>query len=196
MTDPRPTIEALRARVEAEERAALEAKTPPRRQRKPWVNGGGTLNQQVTERLLEGRRQASRMGWKVSGPTPYGYRRDQKQRSRLLPDPVESEVVRRIFSLYTAGWIGGGRKPSRHASLKHVIDELRAEGRRTRRGKAWSRAGLVWILRNVTYVGRVTFDGVESRGQHDPLVSPIIFHKAQKRLAAQDKGTRKKKAAP
>ncbi len=106
-----------------------------------------------------------------SGGRPYGYQvaRDDQGRPTLAVDPFEAEVVRTIFKEYL-----------RRKSMKRVIEHLESRGSMTSRGKGWSRAGLAWILKNETYVGRVHFGKIRAKGQHPAIISPIIFNKVQK----------------
>jgi site-specific DNA recombinase len=134
----------------------------------------------IAERLLRGREAGARAGKHQSGPAPYGYRRDYNARASegvlLKIDEEESEIVKFIFREYL-----------RVRSMKRLIELLEDRRCRTRRGKQWSRAGVSWILKNDTYVGRVHFGSIRTRGRHIPLVSPIIFNKVQKLIRKNDK---------
>lgn len=134
----------------------------------------------VAERLLRGREAGARAGKHQSGPAPYGYVRDYTERSnkgvRLQIHPEEAEVVRTIFKEYL-----------RRKSMKRLIEFLDAQGLRTRRLKQWSRAGVSWILKNETYLGRVHFGKIRAKGQHPAIISPIIFNKVQKLIKKNNK---------
>lgn len=134
----------------------------------------------VAERLLLGRRECAKAGKHQSGPAPFGYMRDYTDRKRdgvrLKFHPDEAPVVRVIFKEYL-----------RRKSMKRLIIFLEKQGIRTRRGKQWSRAGLSWILKNETYLGRVHFGNIRAKGQHAPIVSPIIFNKVQKLIKKNNK---------
>ncbi|MBI3722331.1 recombinase family protein [bacterium] len=157
-----------------------------RRERKRSVALAGDDRARVAERLLRGREAGARAGKHQSGPAPYGYRRDYEARLSdgvlLRIDEEESQIVKFIFREYL-----------RVRSMKRLIELLEARRCRTRRGKRWSRAGVSWILKNDTYVGRVHFGQIRTRGRHVPIVSPIIFNKVQKLIRKNDK--RKKVAA-
>jgi site-specific DNA recombinase len=146
----------------------------------------GDERQRLAERLLRGREAGARAGKHQSGPAPYGYRRDYSGRAQdgvlLKVDEIESEIVRFIFREYL-----------RVRSMKRLIELLEERRCKTRRGKRWSRAGVSWILKNDTYVGRVHFGDIRTRGRHVPIVSPIIFNKVQKLIRQNDK--RKKRDA-
>lgn len=128
----------------------------------------------VTERLSRGRVEAAKAGRHQSGPSPYGYRRDKNR--RLVIDEEESEVIRLIFRLYLS-----------LRSMRLTIQELTARGKTTRRGKKWTRAGLSWILKNETYLGKVHYGEVRAKGLHSPIIYPITFNKANHILRANNK---------
>lgn len=144
---------------------------------------------EVAQRLLRGREEGARAGKHQSGPAPFGYRRDYSKRNaegvRLVPDPEEAEVVKMIFREYL-----------RLRSMKRLIKLLDEKGLKTRRGKQWSRAGVSWILKNDTYIGRVHFGEIRVKGQHESIVAPITFNKVQQLIRVNNKrgrSTTKKK---
>lgn len=161
----------------------LRRQEPPRPTPEPKaqaVTPSGAARRRIAERLLRGREAGARAGKHQSGPAPYGYRRDYQNRGHegvlLVPDAHEAEVVRMIFREYL-----------RLRSMKRLIKLLDEQGLRTRRGKRWSRAGVSWILKNDTYVGRVHFGKIRSRGKHDSIVPPIVFNKVQKLIRENNK---------
>lgn len=171
--------EAAARLLEAARAAAPPAPAPPRRRE----GAEASRRRVVAERLLRGREAGARAGKHQSGPAPYGYRRDYSQRSTqgvlLVPDEEEGQVVQLIFREYL-----------RLRSMKRLIKLLDERGLRTRRGKRWSRAGVSWILKNDTYVGRVHFGEIRAKGRHDSLVPPILFNKVQKLIRLNNKRNR------
>lgn len=139
---------------------------------------------EIAERLLKGREAGAKAGKHQSGPAPFGYRRDYSKRNSegvlLIPEPAEADVVKLIFREYL-----------RLRSMKRLIKLLDDQGLRTRRGKRWSRAGVSWILKNDTYVGRVHFGDIRVKGRHESIVAPILFNKVQKLIRANNKRNRK-----
>lgn len=135
-------------------------------------------------RLLNGRRDQAMAGHHTSGPAPYGYKREN---SRLVPEPSEMDIVKLIYRTYL-----------RRRSMKNVMDYLNNRGQTTRRGRPWSRAGISWILKNRTYLGRVHFKEIDRPGSHEPLIAQIIFNKVQvligKNNKRRGKGSGKEKA--
>lgn len=170
--------DATARQLAAARAAAPAAPDPPRRREREVTEA--TRRRAIAERLLRGREAGARAGKHQSGPAPYGYRRDYSQRSThgvlLVPDEAEGAVVQLIFREYL-----------RLRSMKRLIKLLDERGLRTRRGKRWSRAGVSWILKNDTYVGRVHFGDIRAKGRHDSLVPPILFNKVQKLIRLNNK---------
>jgi len=134
----------------------------------------------VAERLFLGRVRGAENGYHQSGPAPYGYRRPSRRRGRPKP-PLEiredeADIVSTIFRSYL-----------KLKSMRRVIEHLGSIGSRTRRDKEWSRAGLSWILKNETYLGRVHFGKIKAKGKHEAIISPIIFNKAQALMRKNNK---------
>lgn len=158
-----------------EQRARIERETPPE---VPEFVGPN-----LSEVLAEGRRRAARAGHKGSGPAPYGYRWERDRwhtPARLVVVPEETAVVQRIFRLYLAKFM----------SVERVCRALNAAGLRPRHARAWSRAGVAWILKNRTYSGYVVFGAIRCRGRHQGVVAPILLNKAGAKLRRQDKRPR------
>lgn len=129
--------------------------------------------------LASARRAGARAGRHQGGPAPFGYRRDYTQGERggrLIPEPSEAQVVRRMFRSYL-----------RLGSLKRLIEALDDDGIRTRRGKTWSRAGLAWILKNETYLGKVHFGATRAKGIHPAIISPGVFKQVQQLIRKNNK---------
>lgn len=149
-----------------------------------WAPRAG--DPEVTARLLRGRENGARQGKHQSGTAPYGYVRDYEARGRgrrgvpLRIEGGEAEVIRTIFRLYL-----------KLRSMKRVVEDLNAGGMRTRRGKEWSRAGIAWILKNETYIGRVHFGSIRAKGEHEAIIAPASFHKIQALIRKNDKRGRK-----
>lgn len=174
--DPQPELERNeKTLVIVGQKLRLKEKEAKRRKKKE-----ASKQLSVAERLLKGREAGARAGKHQSGPAPYGYMRDYSERAvkgvRLQINPDEAAVVRIIFKEYL-----------RRKSMKRLIEFLDSKGYSTRRDKQWSRAGVSWILKNETYLGRVHFGNIRAKGQHPPIISPIIFNKVQKLIRKNNK---------
>lgn len=177
IADP-STADAL-AKIVARVKASRKAAEP-----EPEPQCEGVRRRKIAERLLKGREAGAKAGKHQSGPAPFGYRRDYSRRTTdgvlLVPDEKESEIVQLIFREYL-----------RLRSMKRLIKLLDDMGLKTRRGKRWSRAGVSWILKNDTYVGRVHFGDIRAKGRHESIVSAIVFNRVQKLIQANNKRNRK-----
>lgn len=162
-----------------------------------FVNGGGAVlhiddphpvrvrrkRTKKARSTFEGRRDSAKKGNYQSGPAPIGYRRkygpERKSGhlvSRLIPDPKEAKSVRRLFKIYL----------ELKSTLK-TAKRLNKEGIRTKRGGKWSRPAVSWVLRNPLYAGMVRFGDIRRMGNHDAIVSRIIWNKAQALLNKNNK---------
>lgn len=138
----------------------------------------------VRRRLVAGRISAVREGFAPTGPAPYGYSKEKVVGGSVFQEvPEEAEVVRRIFREYV-----------RLRSVLKVVSSLDSEGRKTKRGKKWSRAAVSWILKNDVYLGYVSYGKVRCRGKHVPIVTEEEFSAAQKVLRSNRKGRKKRRA--
>ena len=102
-----------------------------------------------------------------TGPAPYGYRRGGENEKPLIVDDREAEVVRVIFREYL-----------NTRSTGKVVSYLHAKNIFTRKGNNWSRQAMAIILSNRTYRGRVSYGDVETEGQHEAIIEPALFYKA------------------
>ena len=150
---------SLRQRLAIKPKATIAAKETPK-------------IENATERLLRGREKGASRGRHQSGTVPYGYRRDRcsgKSEAGMLEiEPEESDVVRAIFREYLE-----------RRSISGVIQFLNENEKLTRNGKRWSKAGVAWILKNETYVGKVHFGKIRAIGKHPAIISPIMFDRVQ-----------------
>ncbi len=124
----------------------------------------------IIDRVVAGmERKAARGGW-PGGAVPYGLRLDDDK--HLAIEPAEFPLVERIFTRYGID----------HAGAATIAAELNADACRTRSGRRWSPKAVLFILRNRSYLGEVTFRDV----CHQPdqsLIDPHLFDKAQTVLA-------------
>ena len=124
----------------------------------------------IIDRVVAGmERKASRGGW-PGGAIPYGLRLDDDK--HLAIEQSEFPLVERIFTRYGIDQAGAAT----------IASELNADACRTRSGRRWSAQAVLFILRNRSYLGEVTFRDV----CHQPdssLIDPVLFERAQALLA-------------
>lgn len=130
-------------------------------------------------KVKRGQLSAVQQGRYGTGPAPYGYRRGEPGEKPLVVDDREAEVVRTIFREYL-----------NTRSTGKVVNYLHSKGIYTRKGKKWSRQAVAIILSNRTYRGRVSYGEMETEGQHEPIIDPALFYKAN---ALRERKKRSKK---
>jgi len=131
----------------------------------------------IAKRLKRGRRQKASTGIKAAGSAPFGYRwseqiLDGKKQKAIETDPNEALVVKQMFN----GIV-------RLRNVTRLKKELEREGIVNKRGNAWTRQALDHLLRNDFYTGKVRHgQGLKVQGQHEAIISPVVFGKAQSAL--------------
>ena len=105
-----------------------------------------------------GMRENARRGFWNGNKTPFGYQvekvRDEKgnDKSILKIDPLESQIVQRIFATYLENSLGG----------VEIAKALNRDGI-LRRGKKWSNQAVLRVLENRVYVGDYAYNKSNSR---------------------------------
>lgn len=122
----------------------------------------------ITERMVNGRRMKLKNGDKPAGMVfGYAYTEDKT----VAKVPGEAYLIQRVFEWYLE-----------HPSLSSVRRKTLDAGYTTRRGKAFSRQALHYILTNAFYTGELIANGRLVAGNHDPIISKEQFLEVQKQL--------------
>lgn len=145
---------------------------------------------------LDARKAAGKF---VGSSPPYGYKRDENDKSKLSPDENTRGVVRRIFDEF----IGGKSMLSIAKGLSRdgIITPSAYKNTGACAGRYWNSVMIKRILSNPTYMGNLTQSFVkkvsyktkkriktdaEKRiicpNTHEPLVNADVFEKAKERL--------------
>lgn len=110
------------------------------------------------------------------GCAPVGYLNAWQGNKRvILPDPTGAPLVQEAFRLAAEG----------NSSLRYMVEELTAQGLRSRNGRKLSVSALWSLLTNPTYIGMVRLNGRVYPGKHQPLVSQELFDQVQHILTAR-----------
>lgn len=164
----------------------------------------------INRRLQRGRLASVKEGKYVGSGSPFGYDRVKLVGDKgytLKPNPIEADVVKMIFSLYTKGEeIEDGS--FRRLGVQLLVRRLNALGVSPRKSKHWSSASIRDILINPVYMGKIRWnwrqtnkkmiDGkiVKERhraplekcelydGKHPPLISEEVFYQAQEYISS------------
>lgn len=135
-------------------------------------------NKLRTERSRQGRFEKVKMGFWRGGPTPFGYKNENK---KLVIDVKESKWIKEIYRWYSKG-----------ISINEIRTKLNLNGVLTRRkNTSWSLGSIRKILGNKTYVGHYEYTDT-SIGQTltvptPPIIDQIMFNNVQKRRRGQSK---------
>ena len=111
-----------------------------------------------------------------------------------LPTDEHVLLAGQPVAVATADDIGAKHAAARRERLRQDVEVAGDERAETLVGRVvnvqhdeWSRAGISWILKNDTYVGRVHFGKIRSKGRHESIVPPIVFNKVQKLIRENNK---------
>jgi DNA invertase Pin-like site-specific DNA recombinase len=136
----------------------------------------------ITERIRDKVAACKKRGMWLGGVPPLGYDvgRDAK---RLVVNPTEAELVRRIFRRYL-----------QLGSVVALVRELNAQGRTTkawttkkgvvRKGAPWTPGSVYKLLGNPVHAGRVRHHDATYPGEHPSIVEPALWDAVQQALAA------------
>lgn len=178
--------------------------------------GAADYSKQLSKKVFLGQCHVVTLGYWRGGPACYGLRRmlvdeggkpkmvlEYGQRKNLksehvvlVPGPSsEIKVVRRIFN-----WFVTDKK-----NRSEIASELNAAGIRNARGKLWSMLTISNTLRNEAYIGHLVYNRrsqklgekqiknppeiwIRRDNAFRPIIAPMLFAKAQKRLADLEYG--------
>lgn len=124
--------------------------------------------EQIRERMNMGKAGRAKEGrWMGSHKVPIGYRYTD---GRLIVDPYEAEIVKKIFEKYASG-----------SGVVAIANDLEAHGMKSSYGEI-VRATIYSMLHNPVYIGKVNYSGEEYDGIHEPIISTDLFQKCQDRF--------------
>ena len=119
----------------------------------------------IGERIRDKFAASRRKGMWMGGWAPLGY--DVKER-KLVINEREAKVIRNIFERFT-----------RVGSATKLTQALVAEGLRTKHGKLIDKGALYKLLNNRAYVGEVVHKGSAFPGEHEAIVSRVLWNRVQ-----------------
>jgi site-specific DNA recombinase len=105
------------------------------------------------------------------GNVPYGYIWDEEEKL-LKPDPEESEIVKRIFKMYTRGH--GSSTIIQYLEEKSIVSPSG--------NNKWDRTTISYLIRNPLYLGKIKYDNEVYNGQHEAIIGEDAFKQANKIL--------------
>ncbi len=150
----------------------------------------------IGERIRDKVAATRRKGKYTGGPPVLGYDVD-RERKRLIVNPEEAQLVRRIFSDF-----------AQTGSTTTLAQALTAEGYTTkswttkkgttRAGRPWNKVLVYRVLNNPLYIGEVTHKGERYPGEHEPIVARRLWDQAHSILArnCRTRGVRTRTKTP
>ncbi|RNB62017.1 recombinase family protein [Brevibacillus gelatini] len=150
----------------------------------------------IIENVKMGMKQRARNG-KWNGGNVLGYNvvevpSGKGSESVLLVNPVEAELVRKIFRMYAAG-----------QGLRSIANQLNNEGYRTKLGNSFSTVAVKTILTNPVYIGKIRYNVRENwnekrrkginpnpiiaDGEHEPIIDMDTWEAVQKLYGKKSK---------
>lgn len=135
----------------------------------------------ISERTKDKMGAARKKGRWVGGIPILGYDLDRINH-KLVINPKESEIVRELFHIYT-----------KEKSLLRTAVILNEKGYRrkayvtsqgkTMGGQKFQTTTIQYILKNITYTGKIKYVGKIYPGLHEPIISDKMFQRIQEILA-------------
>jgi hypothetical protein len=127
----------------------------------------------ISERTRDKIAGARRRGKWTGGPTPFGYRVQDK---KLVVDEVEAQVVREMYRLFLE-----------HRQMARVAQLLNERGllprgiasRPARGGLRWRKESVSRLLKCPLYTGQMPYGNELHPGEHEPLIESAVFRQAQ-----------------
>ncbi len=167
----------------------------------------------INRRLQRGRIASLKEGNYIAGAAPYGYRKVKLSKGYSLEIiPEQAEVVKQIFNWYCYG----EQQPDgsiHRLGADAIAAKLDSLGIKPMLNDKWSRATIQDMLKNITYIGKVSFgqrketkssvngnivkkrtsnpDYIIAQGKHQPIIDDELFH-----FASQIRKERKKQTVP
>ena len=176
------------------------------------------INEWYSEELSENIRAVFRrkmeQGQFLGNFAPYGYRKDPLCRHQLIKDEEAAAVVRRIFSLYLAGY--SDRKIAEQLTRENILTPSQ---RKKQRGEdlgrkdctRWAAGSVRKILQNPVYLGhmvqgreeKISFKGRKTRQRpkerwvvvkdtHEAIIEAAVFQTVQRMRRNRCKSHREK----
>lgn len=145
-------------------------------------------SRETSKHVKRSLRENARQGFWCGGPAPYGFRtyvashRGETAKKKLEPDPIEAEIIRKMFDL-----LENGDGQSGPMGVKSITSWLNENGYRTRAGKNWTTGMVHRLLTSSAIKGEYLYGkkaGVETavRVSVPEIIPAHRFDMAQKIL--------------
>lgn len=148
----------------------------------------------ITRRMQGGRQRSVEEGNYLGTAPPLGYDIEKIGRTRTLKPNDYADVVKLIFKRYNEGYGTGA-----------IASELNSLGYKSATGKEFERSSILFILKNLVYIGKITWKKKEQKkslvpgklrdtrtrdksewiivdGKHPAIIDETTFFEVQKKL--------------
>lgn len=119
----------------------------------------------IRERTESGYIENHKKG-RLNGVASYGYFLDRNTHKAEI-DPTTVHIVREIFTLAL----------NPHLTWKEMADILNKKGYRSKKGDAWCKESVGYIINNPFYCGKVCWRGHFNQGEHEAIITEEQFNK-------------------
>ena len=145
------------------------------------------FEREVTGERIRDKIAASKAkGMWMGGSLPLGYDRPKAGSHKLLVNEAEAETVRHIYARYCE--LGSVHALQRELTKQGFVSKLHTYSNGTTSGGLpFSRGALFHLLRNRTYLGKIVHKDKVHEGEHDGIVDPELFERAQAKLNANSR---------
>ena len=130
---------------------------------------------ELSMKVKRGLNESYNKGYYTGGFILYGYRVENKQ---IVIEESGASSVQKIFKDYANGIL-----------IKHIVNDLNAQGIKTNLGKEWTINKISRILNNKKYTGVVMHDEIEYSNIYPAIVDKELFHIVSKILATNKRRT-------
>lgn len=129
----------------------------------------------LREEVKKGVNEKLRQGWYPGTRPPVGYLHtgDKGHKIQIVDDST-APLVKLAFELYDTG----------NFSIKRLCEELKNQGLTNRVGKPLSKSYIHYMLRDKFYIGIMTWQGKEYRGNYPPIIDEDLWERVQARLGS------------
>jgi DNA invertase Pin-like site-specific DNA recombinase len=131
----------------------------------------------INKRLAKGKTTKAKSGDKPCGRTPFGYQWSY-DRKNIEVNPEEAQIVKLIFTCFRN--LYGFQQIANYLNEKHHYN---------RNNKVWSRQSIRAILKNEFYIGILSHQGKEIKGNHERLIDDETWKFAQGLMRSRDEIT-------
>lgn len=146
------------------------------------------LSSDISRKCRMGMTEKAEQGeYPSTAPIGYLNHRISKDETEIIVDSLKAPLIRRLFELMATG----------HYSLSMLVETMRKEGLRNRKGNPLQETAISYLLRNPFYFGIFKWKGkIYSNGKHEPIISKQLFDTVREVISDKTRPTTKGKHFP